>query len=391
MRDGQNLAGVVREESDLSLTLVQGNGKPVEVRKADITGRVRSAVSLMPGTFPHLLDPAQVAAITAWLLEQKAGRNPQASATAPVAAPITAPTAAASTLRIDIVADGDALRVTADGQPFTRFVHAGLRAPVLFPLISPSGVNVTRNYPLAPSEGDERQDHPHHTALWFSHGAVDGLDFWRRGTGATFHRIVPSAPPRIVPGASPAIAVDHDWIAADGRVVCRDRRFISFTADAQVRTVDYQITLLAPADRAVVFGDTEEGTMAIRTHQALALTGQGALGSALNSTGVRGKDVWGKRAAWVDYWAPIAGETVGVAIFDHPQNPRHPTWWHARDYGLITANPFGIHDYEGKPPGTGDLRIEAGQQVTLRYRFVIHRGDAATAGIAQRYAAFASP
>jgi hypothetical protein len=80
---------------------------------------------------------------------------------------------------------------------------------------------------------------------------------------------------------------------------------------------------------------------------------------------------------------------MGVAIFDHPGNPRHPTWWHVRDYGLFAANPFGIHDFEKKPAGTGDYRIPAGQSLTFRYRFYIHRGDASEANVGQFWTDYA--
>jgi len=47
-----------------------------------------------------------------------------------------------------------------------------------------------------------------------------------------------------------------------------------------------------------------------------------------------------KHADWCDYYGSIGGKTVGIAMFDHPSNPRHPTTWHVRDYGLFAANPF---------------------------------------------------
>ena len=46
-----------------------------------------------------------------------------------------------------------------------------------------------------------------------------------------------------------------------------------------------------------------------------------------------------------------------------------------RDYGLFAANPFGIHDFEKKPRGSGDLTVEPKGSVTFRYRFYIHDGD----------------
>ena len=135
--------------------------------------------------------------------------------------------------------------------------------------------------------------------------------------------------------------------------------------------------------------------MAIRTHPNLRLQNDPdrgvttANGQAVNSEGVRGPAVWGKRADWIDYWAQIDGKTVGIAIFDHPSNPRHPTHWMARSYGYIGANPFGLNAFEGKPPGTGDMKIPADTSVTFRYRFVFHEGDAEQAKIAQRYRQYA--
>ena len=63
-------------------------------------------------------------------------------------------------------------------------------------------------------------------------------------------------------------------------------------------------------------------------------------------------------------------------MFDAPGNHGHPSHWHARDYGLFAANPFGLHDFTGAPPGTGDLAIPAGGALTLRYRIWIRRGTA---------------
>jgi Methane oxygenase PmoA len=112
-------------------------------------------------------------------------------------------------------------------------------------------------------------------------------------------------------------------------------------------------------------------------------------GHIVNSNGVRDGDTWGKRADWVDYYGPVNGKTVGVAIFDNPDNPRHPTWWHVRDYGLFAVNPFGWHDFDKKPAGAGDFKIPAGQSVTFRYRFYLHYGDEKQAKVAEAYEEYA--
>ncbi len=79
-----------------------------------------------------------------------------------------------------------------------------------------------------------------------------------------------------------------------------------------------------------------------------------------------------------------------MAIFDHPGNPRHPTWWHARNYGLVAANPFGIHDFENKPAGTGDFKLADGETLTFFYRVLFHPGDPKQADIEGAYKRFAA-
>ena len=83
------------------------------------------------------------------------------------------------------------------------------------------------------------------------------------------------------------------------------------------------------------------------------------------------------------------GNIVGVAVFDHPDNPRHPTWWHVRDYGLFAANPFGRHDFEKlTDKSAGDLKVAAGQSVTFRYRFYLHEGTERDGNVAAKYAEY---
>ena len=73
-----------------------------------------------------------------------------------------------------------------------------------------------------------------------------------------------------------------------------------------------------------------------------------------------------------------------------PDNPNHPSWWHARDYGLFAANPFGAHDFEGKPRGTGAVTVSAGASLRFRYRVLIDDHAAAAATLDAAFDAFAS-
>ena len=95
-------------------------------------------------------------------------------------------------------------------------------------------------------------------------------------------------------------------------------------------------------------------------------------------------NIWGKRSNWVDYTAEVDGERMGVAIFDNPQNPHFPTYWHARDYGLFSLNPFGQNSFDENMP-ENKTKLATGQKLTFLWRVVIHPGDPVSARIAQQY------
>jgi hypothetical protein len=250
------------------------------------------------------------------------------------------------------------------------------RQPILYPVLGPGDQPMTRRYPIEDAGEGEAKDHPHHRSLWFAHGSVNGIDFWapQQGSGAEIVHEAYLPVPAADQGR--AIRTRNLWRTEAGETVCSDERYLRFSvsADGQRRVIDYCVTLRADHG-PLVFGDTKEGTMAIRTAPGLRLAGPVAAGRARNSEGVEGKAVWGKRAAWIAYQGPVAGQPLTLAMFDHPANPRHPTWWHARDYGLVAANPFGVHDFERKPAGSGDLRLDAGGRVRFAYRFCFAVGD----------------
>ena len=134
-------------------------------------------------------------------------------------------------------------------------------------------------------------------------------------------------------------------------------------------------------------GDTKEGTFAIRVVKAL----DSPPGHMVNASGASGeKAIWGKRSHWVDYYGRVAGEDVGLAIFDHPRNLRAPTYWHARAYGLLAANPFGLKQFTGDRRQDGTHLIPAGGSLVFRYRVFIHHGNPTQAGVAEAYRQFAA-
>jgi hypothetical protein len=113
-------------------------------------------------------------------------------------------------------------------------------------------------------------------------------------------------------------------------------------------------------------------------------------GTILNSVGQSNQAAWGMPAEWVDYYGPIDGETVGIAIFSHPENFQHPCRWHVRNYGLFTANPFGDRHFPRIKVKQHAKTIPAGESLTLRYRVYIHHGDTQAGKVAEAYKFFAT-
>ena len=308
----------------------------------------------------------------------------------------------------------DRVHVEIGGQPFTDYVFGdGASRSYCYPILAPDGTPLTRDFPMKKDTGDDT-DHPWHRSLWFAHSMTNGVDFWNEGSGDVGrspvfkgHTVVDGSV-ETTSGDVGVIRARDRWLAPDGKLICTSDRTLRFSAGPDGRFIDYEITLHALPDAPLLMGDNKDGTMATRLAQWMTMPHMvntkdaagktvrkdtGGKGHIVTAKGDRDAAAWGKRADWCDYHADKDGKTYGVAIFDHPQNLRHPTWWMARDYGLFGANPFGWHDYETEfknEPHKGDYTIPAGGSLTLRYRLYFHLGDETSAKLAERYAEYAA-
>jgi hypothetical protein len=272
--------------------------------------------------------------------------------------------------------------VRIDGRPFTEYITDFRGTPILWPVIGPTGRPMTRAFPMGKGP-NERQDHPHQRSMWFTHGDVDGTSFWDLGKGTIKQRELV----KISSGKEAVIVTRNDWLVPGGKKVCEDQRTLTFGTDGDARWIDFDVTIKA-TNGPVKFGDTKEGTMGVRvagTMKVDAKTG----GRIVDSEGRIDGAAWGKRAAWVDYHGPVDGETVGIAILNHPSSFRFPTYWHVRTYGLFAANPFGLHEFESGKDVDGSYTLPAGEQMTFRYRVLLHRGDEKSGRVAEFFAAYA--
>ena len=208
--------------------------------------------------------------------------------------------------------------VRADGEPFTEYLVKSGAKPVLWPLIGPTGKAMTRSFPMEKGIDKESQDHPHQRSFWFTHGNVNGVDFWseEKNHGTIEHlQFV-----KVASGPEGQIVTKNDWLDSKGNKQCEDVRTLTFHADPEVRWIDFDVVVKA-VPGAVVFGDTKEGSFGVRVASSMQTKPKPG-GHIVNSEGLSDDETWGKAAAWVDYQGPVKGEPLALALFNHPRSVR---------------------------------------------------------------------
>ncbi len=284
--------------------------------------------------------------------------------------------------------------VKIDGKLFTEYHTKAGHSPAMWPVIGPTGKPVTRAYPFGPPTKVGTDDHPHHQSIWFTHDKVNGADFWLANKNDEKADSGPHIAHRefvdvSTKGDTAKIVTRNDWMNGDKRI-CEDERTIVFgTGPADSRWIDFTITIKA-TDGDVTFGDTKEGTFAVRVADSMRVEAKQG-GRIVNSDGKENAAAWGLPARWVDYTGPVEGETVGIAIMSHPKSFRPLPRWHVRTYGLFAANPFGQKDFpEPEAAKQGEFTIKKGDSITLRYRVLLHRGKTNPAEIDRAFGEFAA-
>lgn len=241
------------------------------------------------------------------------------------------------------------------------------QVPYLYPLVAPSGQSLTRHYPMKKDVAGEQSDHPHHRSFWFCHGNVNGHDFWhskhgKDGTTKITHQSFGES-------TKDSFTVSLHW-EHDGSPLLKEQRTYRFVQPSK-SSLQIEVTSQLTAVTDVTFGDTKEGSFAIRVCPTMRHEGKVAKGTILNSEKDTNKKAWGKRARWVSYQGPDpAGKPAAITMMDHPSNHNHPTHWHARTYGLLAANPFGEKSFTKK--GSGKHTLKKGATMTQKYAVLLN-------------------
>lgn len=288
----------------------------------------------------------------------------------------------AAELTVEDTPGGVAVKI--DGQPFAEYVTKSGSKPIVWPIYGPTGKLMTRSWPMDDSVASEKdRDHIHQRSLWFTHGDVNGIDFWSEGKGRIEHKEFVKKEG----GPNAVIITRNDWRSPnDNTKLLEDERTFTFGGDADARWIDVDVELKA-TNGAVVFGDTKEGSFGVRVPSSVRVESLKG-GKIVNSDGLVNLAAWGKPAAWVDYHGPIDGETLGIAILNHPSSFRYPTHWHVRTYGLFAANPFGLSDFT-RGQEKGQYTLPKGESLKLRYRVLLHKGDEQQGRVAEVFENYA--
>ncbi len=280
------------------------------------------------------------------------------------------------------------IHIDVDGKPFTDFYYGpDAPKPYLHPLRSASGKIVTRSFPMEIVPGESTTDQ-HHRGVWLGYKDVNGYDFWQNEfsyNSKIAGKVVTRTIERLRGGKeSGSFRGTFAWLSPAGEPILEETRIMVFRGDSKTRIVDVDLVLKAVVD--AIFGDSKDGAFSVRLAEALTEKNSGTI---VNSEGGRKMaETWGKKASWVDYSGELAGEKLGVAMFEHPESFHYPSRWHVRDYGLLAINPFGSNGFDKQAP-VARYVLPAGKSVRIRYRILIH-GAIAASEIDKLYRQFAS-
>ena len=271
----------------------------------------------------------------------------------------------------------DQVSFQRDGIEIARYHFSpALNRPFLFPIVGPSGRTLTRmGHPGDPDT------HRHHYSVWIGFGKVSGVDFWADHGRQERGRIVHQRIEQLDDGDEAASAVSEAvWAAGGGKVLLRERRqtFVhALPGKEWLLVIDLR---LDAASEPVTFAQGQLGPIGVRMAKTIGV--HHGSGLIRNSEGGENEEgVFRKPARWVDYSGQVAsGILEGIALFDHPNNPKHPAMFHVRDDGWMGA--LLTHD--------AAVTVTPGKPLSLRYGLYVHTRLASRAAIDAQWKQFAT-
>jgi type 1 glutamine amidotransferase len=246
-----------------------------------------------------------------------------------------------------------------------------LSKPYFHPIGLPDGTELTWDRPA---------DHVWHHGLWFSWKFINGVNYWEEDpkTGLA-QGLTELADVRVEPhdDFSAEITVSLSYHPPAKPMVLAEKRVINVgSPDEKGRyridwvsrfTTGGQDVLL---DRTPIVGEKEGVSWGGYAGLSVRIAKDVSGWQVINSEGRRNLDGHGKGAQWMDFSGRTAdGKEVGIAMFDHPYNVRHPSLWFVIVDPAVPFGYFGPAILFDKP-----MTLAANKTMTLRYRILVHPG-----------------
>ena len=263
------------------------------------------------------------------------------------------------------------LHVLIGRQPFADYVYYDqeISRPYFAQVKSPSGIQVTRNRP--PIDGEDLMDHQNmHPGIWMSFGDLSGNDYWRLKAKVEHEQFIEKPEARESEGT---FAVRNYYLDAssNNRIAQEEARYRFLVQPQGYLLIQESSFEPYGENNQIAFGDQEEMGFSVRLSTGLVEQFGGQITDSEGRTGA--ETIWSNSAEWIDYSGDSNGKWVGVTLMPDPANFRE-SWFHVRDYGLLTANPFG-REAMGKG-ARSEVVVQKGESLRLRYGVLIHSSEA---------------
>jgi len=217
-------------------------------------------------------------------------------------------------------------------------------------------------------------DHPWHRGLWFSWKYINGLNYWDPELPEGQTEVI-DVKSKLGTDYSAQIEMYISYHPPQKPAVLTEKRALTVSAPDEngCYYIDWVSVFTAGEndvvlDRTPIPGEKNSRPYGGYAGLSLRMAKHTKNWQFLSSEGPLEPESRGIKARWVDFSGSIAdGGFAGVAIFDCPDNPRHPSsWW------LSGSMPYFSPAILFDKPYT----LAAGETLTLRYRILVHTGPA---------------